>query len=124
MQIVLSEYIAKLEDDCNMPEALAEFHTFITFINTNIANKTMSTEEANSLMDMLKTFNQVLGIMDFSILDKKEEKIPMKIQQKLEERDTAKQEKDFETADKLRDELEEAGYKIIDSKDGSRLEKI
>ena len=34
MQIIVSEYMAKIEDDFNMPEAIAEFHSFIKFVNT------------------------------------------------------------------------------------------
>ncbi|MGB2110777.1 MAG: DALR domain-containing protein, partial [Patescibacteria group bacterium] len=45
MQIIVSEYMAKIEDDFNMPEAIAEFHSFIKFVNTGIADKTFSLEE-------------------------------------------------------------------------------
>jgi cysteinyl-tRNA synthetase len=34
MQVVVSEYMARLEDDFNMPEAIAEFHGFVKFVNT------------------------------------------------------------------------------------------
>jgi cysteinyl-tRNA synthetase len=52
---------------------------------------------------MLETFNEVLGIIDFDVL--KEEEIPSDILEKFEQRNKAKQEKNFELADKLRDEL-------------------
>jgi cysteinyl-tRNA synthetase len=53
---------------------------------------------------MFKTFNEVLGIIDFTILE--EAQIPEEILQKLELRNTAKAEKDFENADRLRDEIQ------------------
>jgi cysteinyl-tRNA synthetase len=71
---------------------------------------------------MFTTMNQVLWIFDFSILEWSEE-ISEDILKKLEERNNAKKEKNFELADKLRDELLESGYKIIDSREGSRVEK-
>jgi cysteinyl-tRNA synthetase len=43
---------------------------------------------------------------------------------KLEKRNDAKKNKEFDLADKLRDELLEDWYKIIDSREWSRIEKI
>jgi cysteinyl-tRNA synthetase len=103
MQIIVSEYMAKIEDDFNMPEAIAEFHSFVKFVNTGLAEQTFSLEEEMSLMDMFETFNSVLGIIDFSIVE--EDEIPADILELFEERNTAKAEKDFETADTLRDAL-------------------
>jgi cysteinyl-tRNA synthetase len=34
MQEILQEYVRKLEDDFNIPEALAVFFTFIKYVNT------------------------------------------------------------------------------------------
>jgi cysteinyl-tRNA synthetase len=36
----------------------------------------------------------------------------------------AKSDKDFDVADSLRDEIEAAWYKIVDDRNGSRLERI
>jgi cysteinyl-tRNA synthetase len=71
---------------------------------------------------MFDTFNQVFSIMDFKSLEVEE--IPEDILLRLESRNKAKIDKDFGLSDKLRDEILELGYKIIDSREGSRLEKI
>jgi cysteinyl-tRNA synthetase len=123
MQIIVSEYMAKIEDDFNMPEAIAEFHSFIKFVNTGLADKTFSLEEEMSLMDMFETFNAVLGIIDFDIIENTEE-IPQDIIEMFEQRNEAKAQKDFETADTLRDALLSQGYKIVDSREGSYVEKV
>jgi cysteinyl-tRNA synthetase len=34
MQVYIRDYIEKLEDDFNMPEALAIFHSLVKFVNT------------------------------------------------------------------------------------------
>ena len=106
-----------------MPEASAVFHRFLKFINTGIREKDFSEEELNSIKDMLETLNQVLWIIDFEILDSGLE-IPEDIQEKFELRNNAKKEKNFDLADKLRDELLEKWYKIVDNRDGSFLEKL
>ncbi len=123
MQDLIGEYTYHLEDDFNMPEALAVFHRFLKFINTGIREKDFSEEELNSIKDMLETLNQVLWIIDFEILDSGLE-IPEDIQEKFELRNNAKKEKNFDLADKLRDELLEKWYKIVDNRDGSFLEKL
>ena len=42
----------------------------------------------------------------------------------LEERKKARQEKDFAKSDEIRDKLTSLGYKVIDTKEGQKLEKI
>ena len=123
MQIIVSEYMACLEDDLNMPEALAEFHSFVKFTNTGIADGTFSLEEEMAILDMFETFNQVLGIIDFSVVEL-DEQIDPEMMNLLNDRNQAKLNKDFELADKIRDDLLEQGYKIIDGREGSVLERV
>ena len=70
---------------------------------------------------MFKTFDSVLSILDFEVL--KSEEVPENILEKFEQRNIAKKAKDFTLADTLRDELLWLGYKIIDDRNGSRVEK-
>jgi len=121
LQEFITDYITSLEDDFNTPEALAVFFDFITFINKELDEKKVSLEELKSIEDFFKTFNEVLGIIDFSLL--KEEKIPKEIMEKLEHRNKAKKEKDFILADALRDEISALWYTIVDSREGIQLEK-
>ena len=77
-----------------------------------------------ALMDMFETFNDVLAIVDFEIIEADDEEIPADIEEKFEQRNQAKADKDFQKADELRDELLELGYKIVDSREGSYVEKV
>lgn len=123
MQEIMQEFVRTIEDDFNIPESLALFHSLLKFINTWTRENELSLEELISLKDMIITFNQVLWIVDLESIDSKIE-ISEELLQKLEERNTAKTEKDFEKADKIRDELTTLWYKIIDSREGSRLELL
>jgi cysteinyl-tRNA synthetase len=60
MQEVMQEYLLNLEDDFNIPDALALFHSFLKFINTGIREQELSLEEITSAKEMLNTLNQVL----------------------------------------------------------------
>ena len=122
MQDFIFEYMHHLEDDFNIPETLAVMHNFIKFINTALREKLLSKLELESAIDMFKTFNQVLAIIDFGLIEETE--ISSEILAKLEVRNTAKKNKDFALADSVRDELLSLWYKIIDSRDWSYLELV
>jgi cysteinyl-tRNA synthetase len=98
-------------------------YVFIKFVNTWVRDETFSLEELKSFMDMFKTFEEVLWIFDFSILDDNEE-ISDDILKILEERNIAKKDKNFEKADKIREQLLNKWYKIIDDRNGSRVERL
>jgi cysteinyl-tRNA synthetase len=57
MQVFVTDYIEKLEDDFDFVEALAVFYNFVTFVNKEITN--ISLEEYNAIIDMFKTFDEV-----------------------------------------------------------------
>ena len=122
MQIFLSDFIENLEDDFNTPEVLAVLFEVIKFINIWLREKNFNNSELDSLIDLLKTFDQVLWIFDFSVLEKSE--IPEEIQEIFNQRNIYKKEKNFTEADKLREDLLQKWYKIIDNKEGSYLEKL
>ncbi|MCD5380571.1 cysteine--tRNA ligase [Candidatus Gracilibacteria bacterium] len=124
MQGVMQDFIACLEDDFNMPEALALLFSFQKYVNSGIDGQKFSKEELESIIDMYEQLDEVFGIIDWSVLEESEEEIPENIAKLFEKRNTAKSEKDFELSDKLRDELLEGGWKIIDSREGSRVEKV
>ena len=46
-----------------------------------------------------------------------------KIKELIKEREKARKEKDFEKADKIREEIKNKGYNIEDTKEGSRIKK-
>ena len=75
--------------------------------------------------ELVKSFDKVLSLD----LLKEEEKevsddLAKMIQEKIEERKEAKKNKDFATADKIRDELLEQGIKLIDTREGTTYEII
>jgi cysteinyl-tRNA synthetase len=119
MQVFVTDYIEKLEDDFDFVEALAVFYNFVTFVNKEITN--ISLEEYNAIIDMFKTFDEVFWIIDFT--DNTEIEIPENVLEKLYQRNEAKKDKDFTKADKIRDEIDALWYKIVDDRSGSRVER-
>ena len=124
MQETIGMFQEALEDDFAIPEALATMFAFQKFVNSNISEWLLSSEEVLSVIDMYKTFDSVFAIVDFSILEESSESIPETIIEKFEKRNIAKKEKNFQQADTLRGEILELGYKIVDDRQWSRLEKL
>jgi cysteinyl-tRNA synthetase len=91
-------------------------------VNSGIDDELFSLEEARSLIDLMKSWNEVINILDFTLLESK--KLPEDIQKLALDRYDAKLAKNWAEADRIRDELVSLGWKMIDEKDGWRMEKI
>lgn len=70
----------------------------------------------------MQSWDVVVAVFDFSLLES--ESLPLEISKLAEARVLAKTLKDWTEADRIRDELVSLGYKMIDEKDGWRVEKI
>lgn len=73
---------------------------------------------------LIEDFDKVLSL---SLIDEQEEiseDIDILVKKKIEERNEAKNNKDYKLADEIRDELLQRGIKLIDSRDGTTYELI
>ncbi|NCP76592.1 hypothetical protein GW830_00385 [bacterium] len=122
LQEYIQAYIEKLEDDIGTPEALTIVFDCFGFINSGIDSNSFSLEEKNAIIDLLHSFDEVLGLFDFSLLESTE--IPAEIELLLMQRNKAKAQKNYSLADSLRAQIGEGGYKIVDDKGGSHVEKV
>lgn len=79
--------------------------------------------KSKNMADLLLKFDTVLGLDIDKKIEIKEE-IPEEILSLAKERQKARENKDWEMSDKLRDRIKEKGYIIKDSKDGFQIEKV
>ena len=110
-----------LADDLNISVALASLYDLVREVNGMIDANKVSQQDAEKLLSLLKQFNTVLGVIDF---DAKEEMIPEDLIKALDDRISARENKDWAKADELRDYILNQGYIIEDSTAGSRLKKV
>ena len=75
-------------------------------------------EDANKIYDLMLEFDQVLGVLDV-----KKEKVPAEIKKLVKERDEARKEKNFEEADKIREEIKNKGFILEDTDKGTIVKK-
>ena len=80
-------------------------------------------KKSKKLAKLLLKFDEVLGLKIDEIYEKKID-IPAEITKLIEERNIARQNKDWELSDKIRDIIKEKGYIIMDTKDGVQAKKI
>lgn len=103
-----------MDDDLNTPEAIAVVFELITEAN----KKDLTEKEAGSILGLLNKMNKVFKFMDFSKTEITED-----VQKILEEREIARQEKNWKKADELRDRIHDLGYIIQDTDQGPKLTK-
>ena len=119
----MQDFIDWLEDDFDTVSTMTVVFEYQSYINSSIDEELFSLEEAKSCRDLLQSWDEVLGLLDFTLLTDTVE-IPGMIQKLALERYDAKLAKNWAEADTIRDEIAAAGWKMIDEKDGWRLEKI
>ena len=118
----MQEFVERLEDDFDTLGAMTLIFEYQTYINTAIDEEMFSLDECKSLVGLMQTWNEVLAIFDFELLESNEI-VPNEIIALLAERNEAKLQKNYKESDRIRDQLDTLGYKIIDEKNGSRVER-
>ncbi len=123
-QAFMQEFVERIENDFALPEAMAMVFEYQSYINAGIDEQIFKREEVKSLIDLLKSWDEVLAILDFSLLENTEV-IPKEIEALGVARIEAKNAKNWAEADKIRGELTGLGWKMIDEAGGKwRVEKI
>jgi cysteinyl-tRNA synthetase len=120
-QKTLDHFAEALADDLNISAALAVLFDFVREMNVLCDEGQIGKEEAKKALELLKKLNSVLGVLSF---EKQEPSIPSELQEALERRLQARQEKNWKLADELRDFIHQRGYVIEDTPHGARLKKV
>ncbi len=108
-------------DDLKTPEALGQTFTAARELERALAGNNLSAKDATSALRGLCGVLWMLGFPEKIELPKTE--APQEILDKAAQRWEAKKQKDFATADRLRDEVQNAGWIIKDAKDDYRVIK-
>ncbi len=115
-----------MDDDFNTPQAIAVVFDLIRDVNKILSSqKSFGVKFYNDVKTFLdKTAEGVLGILPDLKQEKGSEDLSGKLLQILVDvRLKAKQKKDFELADEIRDRLKELDFILLDSKDGTKVRK-
>ena len=106
------EPIAYLADDLNTPGLIAGLHKLVKDFNTSNSNK-------SEIKIHLNLISQALGILQDDSYKKISKELESKIHALILKRKVAKDNKDYELADKIRNELLDLGVEIKDTISGT-----
>lgn len=114
---------AAMNDDFNTPMLIAKLFEACKFIQAiKDGKESISNEDLNLLQKKIKEFTtDVLGVQFESSKSSKEnsELISPLVEMLIEERDLARENKDYQKSDEIRDKLKQLGIEIKDSKEGT-----
>lgn len=120
LQKAYDQFAGALADDLNISVALAALFDLIREVNGLCDEGKLGQSDAQQVIDLLKQFDTVLGILTF---EKAIEEIPSDLQEALEKRIQARKDKNWALSDTLRDQIHQRGYVIEDTPNGARLKK-
>jgi cysteinyl-tRNA synthetase len=113
-----SQFCLAMNDDFNTADAIAALFEFVREINAAIADKTATKADIAEYKGLFEQINGVLGL-----IYAEEESIPAEIVDLVEKRKVAKAAKDYTLADSIRDEINEKGYIIEETRQGINIKK-
>jgi cysteinyl-tRNA synthetase len=108
------KFVESMDDDFNVALALSALFEFTRNINRIMDQKGLSPADKQKIEEALRRINSVLGVLDLEPV-----KPDQKVEELIERRDQARKEKDWLTADRIRQELKNMGIELIDTRDGT-----
>ncbi len=118
-----SRFNSALDDDFNTPIALSILFEIVKIINTEKDN---DTDLAKALSQLLKKLGSYIGILESDSEEYLKQGAKMsdkEIEDKIKQRNTARNNKDFPLSDQIRDELADIGIVLEDNADGTTWRK-
>ena len=108
------QFIDAMDDDLNTADGIAAVFDLVKDINTKILDKPVSKGTCQAAADLFDELCDVLGIL----YNRKSNDLDSEIEALIEQRQEARKNKDWATADKIRDELKAKGIILKDTPQG------
>jgi len=113
-----TEFIEVMDDDLNISGALGVLFDFVREMNRRIDAGQVGSNGSKEAVAFLDEIDTVLGVMGDKTVE-----APQHVIDLVKQREAARRDKDFTLADRLRDQIGEAGYTVEDTPDGPRVKK-
>jgi cysteinyl-tRNA synthetase len=111
-----TQFVEGLSDDLNISLALTAIFEFIKKMNILVKEEKIFADDASDASFLVYSLDEVLAVL----ARKKAAELPDELRQKIQERELARRNRNYRLADKIRNELLEAGVVLEDTKDGVR----
>ena len=111
-----------MDDDLNFAEAFAALFVFVNRANSELDNgQGVSEQDLTTAREALASIDQVMGILSVANEGRQvDDGVAARVESLIDERKAARENRDFQRADEIRDELAEKGIVLEDSAAGTR----
>tara|TARA_Y100000310_G_scaffold63983_1_gene59478 strand:- start:676 stop:2085 length:1410 start_codon:yes stop_codon:yes gene_type:complete len=113
---VLDEFRKAMNNDLNIAEAMGKVFDWIREVNRKIDSNDLTTEEAGRFIEVLDKIDSVIAVVSDDKPEITDEEATM-----IDEREKARQEKNWSRADEIRDYFRSRGFELEDTPDGTIL---
>lgn len=114
----VDEFITAMDDDLNTADAIAALFNLTREINTMLGGNP-SKEDCEEAMRVFTELTDVLGL----VYNVKEDNLDEQVEELIRQRTEARKNRDFATADAIRDKLKEMGITLEDTPQGVKWTK-
>ncbi len=108
------QFVTAMDDDLNTADGIAAVFDLVKDINTKILDKSVSKNVCNTAAEIFDELCGVLGIL----YNRKSNDIDSEVEELIAKRQEARANRDWATADKIRDDLKAMGIIIKDTPQG------
>ena len=115
---IKNDLISHMDDDLNTPDAVTDWLNLAKLINTSLDEST-SLEDLKYVKSAFDDF-----VLIFGVIEDEEITIDSDIDALIQEREEARQNKDYARADEIRDQLKAEGIVLKDTKDGVKWQRL
>ena len=112
------EFENAMDDDLDMPVALASIFRFVREINKYLDKEQILEENKLEITEYFESINKILGVLSNETINFE---ISNDIKILVAERDEARNMKDWKKSDEIREELSRRGYIVEDTEKGTRI---
>jgi cysteinyl-tRNA synthetase len=112
-------YREALDDDLNLPQGMGAVFELVREVNAALDDGRVGRRTEAALLGLLgdvDAHHDVLHVDDAALA--------VEVEKLIAERETARRDRDFATADRIRTELRDRGIQLEDSKDGVRWKRV
>jgi cysteinyl-tRNA synthetase len=109
------DVVQALDDDLNISRGLSALFSLVGELNVELDRGKLGRKGAHAVLTRLAEIDEILGVMN-----PPEAGRDAYVETRLAEREAARQRKDWDTADRIRAELEDEGLEVIDTPAGPR----